>query len=417
MERRRVVVTGMGVIAPNGIGTENFWNALTHGRSGISKVTHFDATSYPSQVAGEVKDFDPTNYMSPKSARRMDRFAQFAVACARMALEDAKIGISQEDSEQIGISLGSALGGIPTAEEQHSVFIEKGLKRVDPLLATKLFLGAATSQISIEIGIHGHSNTIAGACSAGTDSIGYAFYSIKNDLAKIMVAGGSEAPLAPLTFAAFCQIGALSTRNGDPTRASRPFDLKRDGFVMSEGAGILILEDLENASERGAHIYAEILSYGTTNDAYNMVHPLPDGAHAKRAIQLTLKHANMNPMEIDYINAHGSSTPLNDKIETKIIREIFGEYAYRIPITSTKSMIGHSLGAAGSIEAIASVLTIKNQFIPPTINYEFPDPECDLDYVPNKGRVAIVNTVLSNSYGFGGKNSALIIRKFSSDNY
>lgn len=412
MERRRVVVTGMGVIAPNGIGTENFWNALTHGRSGISKVTHFDATSYPSQVAGEVKDFDPTNYMSPKSARRMDRFAQFAVACARMALEDAKIGISQENSEQIGISLGSALGGIPTAEEQHSVFMEKGFKRVDPLLATKLFLGAATSQISIEIGIHGHSNTIAGACSAGTDSIGYAFYSIKNDLAKIMVAGGSEAPLAPLTFAAFCQIGALSTRNGDPTRASRPFDLKRDGFVMSEGAGILILEDLENASERGAHIYAEILSYGTTNDAYNMAHPLPDGAHAKRAIQLTLKHANMNPMEIDHINAHGSSTPLNDKIETKIIREIFGEYAYRIPITSTKSMIGHSLGAAGSIEAIASVLTIKNQFIPPTINYEFPDPECDLDYVPNKGRVAIVNTVLSNSYGFGGKNSALIIRKF-----
>jgi len=412
MERRRVVISGMGVVAPNGIGVESFWNSLLHGRSGVKKISHFDASSYPSQVAGEVKDFDPTNYMSPKSARRMDRFSQFAVACARMAVEDAKIEISQENSEQIGISLGSALGGIPTAEEQHSVFIEKGLKRVDPLLATKLFLGAATSQISIEIGIHGHSNTIAGACSAGTDSIGYAFYSIKNDLAKIMIAGGSEAPLAPLTFGAFCQIGALSTRNGDPTRASRPFDLKRDGFVMSEGAGILILEDLQNASERGAHIYAEILSYGTTNDAYNMAHPLPDGAHAKRAIQLTLEHANMSPLEIDYINAHGSSTPLNDKIETKIIKEIFGEYAYRVPITSTKSMIGHSLGAAGSIEAIASVLTIKNQFIPPTINHEFPDPECDLDYVPNKGRAAIVNTVLSNSYGFGGKNSALIIRKF-----
>jgi len=412
MEKRRVVITGMGVVAPNGIGIENFWDSLVHGRSGIRRITHFDASSYPSQVAGEVNDFDPTNYMSPKSTRRTDRFSQFAVACARMALDDANIEISEKNSDRIGIASGSALGGNPTAEEQHSIFIEKGLKRVDHLLATKMFLGGATSQISIEIGIKGHSNTIAGACSVGADCIGYAFYAIKNNLAEIMIAGGTEASLAPLTFGAFSLIGALSTRNGDPTKASRPFDRERDGFVMSEGAGMLILEELEHALERGAPIYAEILSYGTTNDAYSMTHPLPTGEQAKKAIQLALQYANINPSDIDYINAHGSSTPLNDKIETKIIKEIFGEYAYRIPISSIKSMIGHTLGAAGSIEAIASALTIKYQFIPPTINYEFPDPECDLDYVPNKGRKAIINTVLSNSYGFGGKNSSIIIRKF-----
>jgi len=412
VEKRRVVITGIGVVAPNGVGIENFWDSLVHGRSGVRKITHFEASSYPSQVAGEVKDFNPVDYMSPKSARRMDRFAQFAVACTRMALDDAKIDLSNNSSNHIGISLASALGGIPAAEEQHSIFLEKGLKRVDPLLATKLFLGAATSQVSIEFGIKGHSNTIAGACSAGTDSIGYAFYAIEHNLADIMIAGGAEAPLAPLTFGAFCQIGALSTKNGDPTRASRPFDRERDGFVMSEGAGILILEDLENALKRGIPIYAEVLSYGTTNDAYNMVQPLPDGEQGRRAIHLALQNAGIKPNDVDYINAHGSSTPLNDKIETKIIKEIFGEYAYKIPISSIKSMIGHTLGAAGAIEAIASVLTIKHQYIPPTINYEIQDPECDLDYVPNRGRSAIVNIVLTNSYGFGGKNSAIILRKF-----
>jgi 3-oxoacyl-[acyl-carrier-protein] synthase II len=413
MEERRVVITGMGVVAPNGIGLENYWNSLTRGQSGINRITNFDPLSYPSQVAGEVKDFDPKNYMTPKSVRRMDRFCQFAVASARMALDDAKIEISEKNCDRIGIALGSALGGTPTAEDQHSVFLEKGLKRVDPLLSTKIFLGGATSQVSIELGIKGHSNTIAGACSAGTDSVGYAFLAIKNDLAEMMITGGSEAPLGPLTFGAFCIIGALSRRNGDPTRASRPFDKERDGFVMSEGAGLLILEDLENAIGRGASIYAEVLSYGTTNDAYSMTHPLPSGEQAKKAIELALQAAKNDPSEIDYINAHGSSTPLNDKIETKIIKEIFGERAYKIPISSNKSMIGHTLGAAGSLEVIASALTIKYQFIPPTINYEFPDPECDLDYVPNKGRNATVNTVLSNSFGFGGKNSAMVIRKFT----
>jgi len=413
MEKRRVVVTGLGVVAPNGIGVKNFWDALFHGRSGIARITSFDASSYPSQVAGEVLDFDPTDYMSPKSARRMDKFAQFAVACVRMTLEDANIEISAKNTDRIGIALASALGGFPLAEAQYDVFKEKGLKRVDPSLATKTFIGGSTSQVSIEFSIKGHSNSIGGACAAGTDSVGYAFYAIKNNLADVMITGGSEAPLAPLTFGAFGQIGALSKRNGDPTRASRPFDKDRDGFVMSEGGGILILENLENALERDAYIYAEVLGYGTTNDAYSMVHPLPNGEQAKKAIQLALQNANIDPSDIDYINAHGSSTPLNDKIETKIIKDIFGEYAYKIPISSIKSMIGHSLGAAGSIEAIASVLTIRDQFIPPTINYEFPDPECDLDYVPNKGRKANISTVMSSSYGFGGKNSVIIVRKYS----
>jgi len=412
MEKRRVVITGMGVVAPNGIGVQSFWNSLVHGRSGVRKISHFDASSYPSQVAAEVSDFDAANYMSPKSARRMDRFGQFGVACTRMSLDDANLEVTDKNSDRIGIAMGSALGGIPSAEQQHSIFVERGLRRVDPLLAIKIFAGGATSQVSIEFGITGHSNTIGGACAAGTDNFGYAFYAIKNNLADVMIAGGAEAPIVPLTFGAFCLIGALSTRNGDPTRASRPFDRERDGFVMGEGAGVIVLEALEHALARNVHIYAEVLGYGTTNDAYHMVQPLPTGDQAIKSIQLAFQDANIKPADIDHINAHGSSTPLNDKVETKIIKQVFGEYACKIPISANKSMIGHALGAAGAMELIASILTIENQFIPPTINYEFPDPECDLDYVPNKGRKSVVNTVLKNSYGFGGKNSAIIIRKF-----
>lgn len=410
--KRRVVITGLGVIAPNGIGIDVFWNSLASGQSGIGQITHFDASSYPSKIAGEVKDFDPLNYMSAKNARRMDRFAQFSVAATFMALEDAGIKITSSNCDRIGISLGSALGGIPCAESQHSIFLEKGLNRVDPLIAIKIFSGASTSHISIEFGIKGHSNTIGGACAAGTDSVGYAYYSIKNNLADIMIAGGAETPIVPLTFGAFCLINALSKRNDDPTKASRPFDKKRDGFVMAEGAGVLILEDLESAIKRGAKIYAEIVGYGTTNDAFHMVQPKPSGEEAVKAIKIALKHANVNPNEIDYINAHGTSTPLNDKIETQVIKKVFGNLAYQIPISSNKSMIGHTLGAAGAIELIASVLSIKNQFIPPTINYEFQDPECDLDYVPNEGRKITINTVLKSSYGFGGKNSAIILKSF-----
>ena len=412
MDRKRVVITGMGVIAPNGVGLKTFWDSLANGRSGIGRITRFNAVSYASQIAGEVKDFNPLDYMNAKSVRRMDRFSQFAVACVRMALDDSRMEITQDNSDKVGIALGSALGGFPMAEEQYAIFMEKGLKRVDPLLAIKPFSGGSASQVSIEFGIRGYSNTIGGGCAVGSDSVGYAFHTIKNNLAEVMVTGASEAPIAPLTFGAFSLIGALSKKNSDPTTASRPFDKKRDGFVMGEGAAVLILEDLEHALGRNAPIYAEILGYGTTNDGYHMVQPSPTGEQAKRAIQMALLEANMESKEIDYINAHGSSTPLNDKIETKVIKEVFGEHAYEVPVSSIKSMVGHCLGAAGSIEIIASVLTIQNQFIPPTINYEFPDPECDLDYVPNRGRKNAVKTILTNSYGFGGKNSALIIRKF-----
>lgn len=412
MSQRRVVVTGVGVIAPNGIGKDNFWDSLAHGRSGVRKITHFDASSYTSKVAAEVSGFNPLDYMDPKSARRMDRFAQFAAVCTRMALDDAQLGDTDRTSDRTGIALGSALGGIPSAEEQHSIFIEKGLKRVDPLLAIKIFPGGALGQVSVEFGIRGHSNTLSSACATGTDSVGYAFYVIKNDLADIMITGGAEAPVVPLTFGAFCLISALSTRDGDPTRASRPFDKKRDGFVMGEGAGILVLESLEHAIRRDAHIYAEMLSYATTNDAYHMAQPLPTGEQARKSMELALQAAGVDPSEVDYINAHGSSTVLNDKTETRIIKQIFGENAYKIPISSNKSMIGHALGGAGSIELVACILTMKHQFIPPTINYEFPDPECDLDYVPNEGRRTSITTVLKNSYGFGGKNSNIIIRKY-----
>lgn len=412
MEKRRVVITGLGVIAPNGIGIDNFWDSLVHGRSGVGKITFFDASSHPSKIAAEVHGFDPLDYMDVKSARRMDRFCQFAVASTRMALDEAKLEIAGRNSERIGICLGSALGGIPSAEEQHGIFLEKGLKRVDPLVALKIYAGGATSQVSIEFGIRGHSSTIGGACAAGVDDIGYALYAIRNNLCDVMIAGGAEAPLAPLTFGSFCLIGALSKRNGDPTKASRPFDKERDGFVMGEGAGVLILEDLEHALARGASIYAEVLGYGTTTDAYHMVQPLPGGEQAKKAIELAIQEAKIEPIEIDHINAHGSSTHLNDKVETKIIKEVFGERAYNIPITANKSMTGHALGAGGAIELVVSVLTIRNQFIPPTTNYEFPDPECDLDYVPNEGRKAPVHTVLKNSFGFGGKNSSIIVKKY-----
>jgi 3-oxoacyl-[acyl-carrier-protein] synthase II len=407
---RRVVITGLGVVAPNGNNSDEFWDSLVHGKSAVRRITRFDASSYPCQIAAEVSDFDPFDFMSPKSARRMDRFAQFAVACTRMALEDAKLEISEKNSDRIGIACGSALGGYPLAEEQYAVFLEKGLKRVDPLLATRTFVGGSTSHVSIEFGITGHCNTIGGGCGVGTDTTGYGFFAIKNNLAEIMITGASEAPLAPLTLGAFSKIGALSSRNGDPPRASRPFDKERDGFVMSEGGAILILEELRSALERGASIYAEVLGYGTTNDAYKITHPLPTGEQARKAFEMALRYANLKPSAIDYINAHGSSTPLNDQVETKVIKDVFGEYAYEIPISSNKSMIGHALGAAGAIELVASVLTIKNQYIPPTINYEFPDPECDLDYVPNVARKAPIHTVLKSSFSFGGKNSVMIIQ-------
>jgi len=410
--KKRVVITGLGVIAPNGIGKNEFWKSLKEGRSGIKKISRFDATTYPSRVAGEVNDFDPLEYMDPKTAKRTDRFSQFALACAKIAIEDAGIKIGDSNLEHAGIIIGSAIGGIPYAEEQHSIFMEKGLKRVSPYLAIRLFSGAAASQISIALGIKGCGNTIGGACTAGTDAVGYGFEIIRKGEADMIIAGGAEAPLAPLTFASFCVIDAISNINGDPVRASRPFDAERKGFVMSEGAGVVVLEELSHALNRKAPIYAEVIGYGTTHDAFHMVHPLPHGEQASQAIKKGLEDAEIEPDEIDYINAHGTSTVLNDKIETGVIKKIFGEHAYRIPINATKSMTGHTIGAAGSLEISATALAIKEQFLHPTINYDYPDPECDLDYVPNVGRPAKIKCALSNSFGFGGKNSALIIKKF-----
>ena len=410
--KRRVVITGLGVIAPNGVGKDEFWKSLKEGKSGITRITRFDATTYPCQVAGEVRNFDPTNYMDPKTAKRMDRFSQFAIACAKMAVEDAGVKVGDNFLENAGIVVGSAMGGIPLAEAQHALFLEKGLKRVSPYLAISLFTGSASCQISIALGIKGYSNVIGGACAAGTDAIGYAFDIIKDGKIDMVVAGGAEAPLAPLTFGAFCVIDALSKINGNPARASRPFDAERNGFVMSEGAGIVVLEELGHALKRGARIYGEIIGYGTTYDSFHMVQPSPDGKQAARAVEMSLQDAGISHQEIDYINSHGTSTPLNDKMETKVIKDVFGERAYKIPINATKSMIGHTLGAAGALEVIVSALAIQNQFLHPTINYEFPDPDCDLDYVANGGRAAEVNCLLTNSYGFGGKNSALILKKF-----
>jgi len=414
-ENRRVVITGLGVIASNGIGKDAFWQALKAGKSGIKEITRFDASSYPSQIAGEVHGFDPLDYMSPKSAKRMDRYAQFAVATSKMALEDAELRITEKNKTNIGIVFSSAVGGAVLTEKQYSILLEKGLRRANPYLAISLFPGAASSQIAMELGIIGYNNTFSTGC-AGGDAIGHAFHAIRNNLADVIICGGAECPITPLTFGSFCIINALSTHNNkEPWRASRPFDKKRDGFVMSEGAGAVILEELNHALDRGAHIYAEIIGYGTTCDAFHITQPSPNGVGSVKAMQIALRDADMRPEKIDYINAHGTSTPINDDHETKVIKKVFGKHAYRIPISANKSMTGHSLGASPAIEFIASVLTIQDQFIPPTINYEYPDPKCDLDYVPNKGREAKVNVMLSNSQGFGGKNVALIIKKFEDE--
>jgi 3-oxoacyl-[acyl-carrier-protein] synthase II len=409
---RRIVITGLGVIAPNGIGKKVFWNALKDGKSGIRRITRFDVSSYPSEVGGEVDNFDSTDYMSPKSARRMDRFCQFAVAAAKMAVEDSGLVISHRNKSSIGIVFASAIGGVGFAELQCSIFMEKGLQRMSPYLAMTLFPGASSGQIAIELGITGYNNTFSTSC-AGGDAIGHAFHAVREDLADVIICGGADCPIVPVTFGSFCVINALSThKNNEPWKASRPFDKKREGFVMSEGAGAVILEELTHALNRGAYIYAEIIGYGTTCDAYDMVRWSTDGGGSTETIQNALGDAKITREEIDYINAHGSSTPINDALETKVIKKVFGEHANRIPISAIKSMTGHALGASPAIEFIASVLTIQDQFLPPTINYEYPDPECDLDYVPNKGRQAKVHILLSNSMGLGGKNVALILKKF-----
>ncbi len=409
--KRRVVITGLGVIAPNGVGKLAFWDALKNGRSGIRRITRFDPSPFPTQFAGEA-DFDPAKFISFKQMKRMDRTSHLAVSAAKMAVEDAKLKIKDEDPERIGVVIGTAMAGHGMILEQHNTFISKGPMKIDTFTAIASFPDAPSSQISIELGINGPSFSIATACSSASDAIGYAFNAIRNRELDIIIMGGADTPIFPPILSAFCVLRALSRRNDSPESASRPFDKTRDGFVLGEGAGILILEDLEHALKRKAHIYGEILGFGMTCDAYHMTKPEPSGRQAIRALRQALQDADVEPEDVGYVNAHGTSTPLNDRNETFVIKEVFRGHACKLAVSSIKSMIGHLIGAAGSVELIGSLMVLEQGIILPTINYETPDPECDLDYVPNKARVADVNVILKNSFGFGGKNSALVVRKF-----
>lgn len=409
LPKRRVVITGIGVIADIGIGKEPFWEALSQGRSGISRIISFDASKLSTQFAGQVLHFDPLQYIDRKSLRRMDRTSQFAVACAKMAVEDAGIDPQSNGRHRAGVIIGTAMAGHGHILEQHADYLKRGPDRVNPFTTLASFPDACASNISIELGITGPSFSMATACSSASDAVGYAFDAIMSRTVDFLIMGGAEATIFEPILAAFCATRALSRRNHEPEKASRPFNLDRDGFVLGEGAGIFVVEEYKHAKKRGAHIYAEILGHGMTCDAYHMTSPEPSGKEAIRAMQMAMQKARIKPHQVDYINAHGTSTPLNDKTETMIIKKVFGGRAYQIPISATKSMVGHLIGAAGSVELIATVLAMERGVIPPTINYEVPDPECDLDYVPNQARKAKIEIAMKNSFGFGGKNSILII--------
>ncbi|MBE3587197.1 MAG: beta-ketoacyl-ACP synthase II [Thermoanaerobacteraceae bacterium] len=408
----RVVVTGLGVISPVGTGVEPFWSNLTAGKSGVGLITRFDASAYSTRFAAEVKDFDPARYIDKKEARRMDRFTQFALAAAGMALEDAGLDLEQVDRDRVGVILGSGIGGIETLEEQHQVLLTRGPGRISPFFIPMMIANMGAGQIAIAYRLRGCNLTTTSACASSAHAVGDAFRVLQRGEADVMITGGSEAPITPLAVAGFCSMKALSTRNDEPEKASRPFDAGRDGFVIAEGAAILILETLEHAVKRGARIYAEVAGYGTSCDAYHITAPDPEGGGAALSMRLALLDAGVAPETVDYINAHGTSTPLGDKLETAAIKQVFGDHAQKLAVSSTKSMTGHLLGAAGGLEAVACVLAIDRGVIPPTINYEEPDPECDLDYVPNRSREFPVKTALSNSFGFGGHNATLLFRKF-----
>ncbi|GAX90399.1 beta-ketoacyl-ACP synthase II [Effusibacillus lacus] len=411
--RRRVVVTGMGVISPVGNTVSAFWESLVAGKSGVGKITRFDASEYPCQIAAEVKDFNPEAYMDKREARKMDRFAQYAVAAARMAMDDSKLQITEENEERVGVYVGSGIGGLETLMEQHQILLEKGPRRVSPFFIPMMIGDIATGQISIFLGAKGPNSSPISACATGTNAIGDAYKIIERGAADVMITGGAEATVLPLAVAGFASARALATAfNDTPEKASRPFDRDRDGFVMGEGAGILVLEELEHAKKRGAAIYAEIIGYGMSGDAYHITQPAPEGAGAARCMREAVRDAGINPTEVDYINAHGTSTDFNDKLETMAIKKVFGDHAYKLAVSSTKSVTGHLLGAAGGVEAVACVKAIQEQMLPPTINLENPDPECDLDYVPNVARKMAVNVAMSNSFGFGGHNASIIFRKY-----
>ncbi len=410
--RRRVVVTGMGMVSPLAIGVEETWQALIQGKSGVARITKFDPTGFDTQIAAEVKDFAPENFMDKKDIRRMDIFIQYAVAAATLALEDAQLKITAANADRVGVVVGAGLGGLTTLEAFHKVLLEKGPGRISPFFIPMLIVNEAPGQISMRFGAKGPNTSVVTACATGNHNIGDAWRIIQRGDADAVIAGGVEATITPLAVAGFNAMKALSTRNDEPEKASRPFDKDRDGFVMGEGSGIIILEELQQALDRGAKIYAEIIGYGLTGDAYHITAPAPEGEGAARCMAMALKSAGIEPEEVDYINAHGTSTDYNDLYETMAIKTVFKEHAKKLAVSSTKSMIGHLLGGAGGVEAIFTVLTICRGIIPPTINYQTPDPGCDLDYVPNVARKASVRVALSNSFGFGGTNAVLAFKKF-----
>jgi len=412
---RRVVVTGLGMVTPLGTGVEKNWEAACSGKSGIGPITKFDASPFLSRIAGEVTDFNSEDFLDKQKIRRLDVFIHYAVASARMALEDSGLKIDAKNGQRVGCITGSGLGGLSMLEHYHQVLLEKGPGRISPFFIPGIIANMAPGQIAIEFGAKGPNISIETACAASCHAVGEAFRLIREGIADAMITGGAEAVVTPLALGGFCKMGALSTRNDEPEKSSRPFDLDRDGFVMGEGAGILILEEMDQALDRGADIYAEVIGYGLSADAYHVSAPDPEGEGAISCMKMAIDYAGLRPEDLDYINAHGTSTKLNDLSENKAIKAVFGDHAYKLPISSTKSMTGHLLGGAGGVEAVFLSLTIKHGIIPPTINYESPDPECDLDYVPNVARKADVKIAMSNSFGFGGTNATLIFKGYERD--
>jgi 3-oxoacyl-[acyl-carrier-protein] synthase II len=410
--KRRVVVTGMGVISPIGNSVEELWSNLKSGVSGIDKVTRFDASEFSTKIAGEVKDFDPSKYIDKKEARRMDLTEQYAVVGAQQAFDDAKLGSDSLDLEKAGVVVGSGIGGIGTFEKQHAILLKQGPNRVSPFFIPMMIIDITAGLVSMRFNFKGPNYATVSACASGVHAIADAFRIIQRGDAEVMITGGSESSITPASLAGFCSSRALSTRNEEPKKASRPFDKERDGFVMGEGAGMMILESLDHAKRRGAKIYAEIIGVGMSGDAYHITAPAPGGEGAIRSMRLALKDAGLSPESVDYINSHGTSTDLGDLTECQAIKAVFGEHAYKIPVNSTKSMIGHLLGAGGAVELIATIKSMEEGILHPTINYEFPDPECDLDFVPSQKRSANINTAISNSFGFGGHNITIAVKKF-----
>ncbi|MFC1667201.1 beta-ketoacyl-ACP synthase II [Candidatus Omnitrophota bacterium] len=408
----RVVVTGLGVISPVGNSKEEFWSSLVIGKSGIGPLTSFDCKDYDSRIAGEVKNFVPSSVISKKELRRMEKFVRFAIGATKEAIDDSGLDISKEDPFNVGVVIGSGIGSLRIIEEQHKVIIEKGPSKVTPFLIPMLIVNMASGYVSIIFNVKGPNSCTTTACASGTNAIGDAFRIVQHGDADVMIAGGTESCISALSMSGFCALRALSTRNNEPEKASRPFDKERDGFIMGEGAGIVILEELKHAEKRNAKIYGEVIGYGMTGDGYHMTAPDPTGECAARCMANSLKDANIKPQDVSYINAHGTSTQLNDKTETLAIKKLFGDCAKRLPVSSTKSMTGHLLGAAGGVEFVACCLAIENNIIPPTINYEHPDPDCDLDYVPNQARESKLNVAISNSLGFGGHNATICLKRF-----